>query len=87
MSAPTERYTSVAITLHWVIAFAIIGMIFGGWYMTDLPDGAPGLFSLYQLKLSVVIPFFLFIFALFLWGVFTPPPPLPDEMNGLEKTA
>ena len=34
--AHSERYTTVAITLHWVIAAAIIGMIAGGMYMTNL---------------------------------------------------
>lgn len=32
----SERYTTVAITLHWVIAAAIIGMIAGGMYMVNL---------------------------------------------------
>ena len=32
----SERYTTVAITLHWVIAAAIIGMIVGGMYMVNL---------------------------------------------------
>lgn len=32
----SERYTTVAITLHWVIAAAIVGMIAGGMYMVNL---------------------------------------------------
>ncbi|MEM8616929.1 MAG: cytochrome b/b6 domain-containing protein [Pseudomonadota bacterium] len=32
----SERYTTVAMTLHWVIAAAIIGMIAGGMYMVNL---------------------------------------------------
>ncbi len=87
MSAPSERYTSVAITLHWVIALAIIGMIFGGWYMTDLPDGAPGQYFLYQMHKSVGITILLLTVARIIWRVMNPPPALPDEMNGLEKTA
>ena len=35
------KYNKVAILLHWVIAVAIIGMFFLGWFMTDLPkEGA-----------------------------------------------
>ncbi|NQY96609.1 MAG: cytochrome b/b6 domain-containing protein [Henriciella sp.] len=87
MSTSSERYTSVAITLHWLIAFAIVGMIFGGWYMSDLPDGAPGQYFLYQMHKSVGITILLLTIARIIWRVMNPPPPLPDDMNGLEKTA
>ena len=87
MSAQSERYTSVAITLHWVIAIAILGMIFGGWYMTDLPDGAPRQYFLYQMHKSVGITILLLSIARIIWRVMNPPPALPDDMNGLEKTA
>ena len=87
MSAPSERYSSVAITLHWLIAFAILGMIFGGWYMSDLPDGATGQYFLYQMHKSVGITILLLSVARIIWRAMNPPPPLPEEMNGLEKTA
>ena len=87
MSAQSERYTSVAITLHWVIALAILGMIFGGWYMTDLPDGAPGQYFLYQMHKSVGITILLLSIARIIWRAINPPPALPEDMNGLEKTA
>ncbi len=87
MSASSERYTSVAITLHWLIALAIIGMIFGGWYMSDLPDGAPGQYFLYQMHKSVGITILLLTIARIIWRGMNPPPPLPEDMNGLEKTA
>lgn len=87
MSASSERYTNVAITLHWLIAFAIVGMVFGGWYMSDLPDGAPGQYFLYQMHKSVGITILLLTVARIIWRVMNPPPALPDDMNGLEKTA
>lgn len=37
----TQRYTKVAIILHWLIALAIFFMIGLGWYMTDLPKDGP----------------------------------------------
>lgn len=83
----SERYTSVAITLHWLIALAIVGMIFGGWYMSDLPDGAPGQYFLYQMHKSVGITILLLTIARIIWRGMNPPPALPDDMNGLEKTA
>lgn len=87
MSQSSERYTSVAITLHWVIALAIVGMILGGWYMSDLPDGAPGQYFLYQTHKSIGITILLLTIARIIWRVMNPPPALPDEMNTLEKTA
>lgn len=87
MSASSERYTSVAITLHWLIAIAIVGMILGGWYMGDLPDGAPGQYFLYQMHKSIGITILLLTVARIIWRVMNRPPALPDEMNGLEKTA
>jgi cytochrome b561 len=86
MSATSERYTSIAITLHWLIALAIVGMILGGWYMGDLPDGAPGQYFLYQMHKSVGITILLLTVARIIWRVMNPPPPLPEDMNALEKT-
>ena len=87
MSAQSERYSTIAIILHWLIAFAMIGMILGGWYMTDLPDGAPGQYFLYQMHKSIGITVLLLTIARILWRVMNPPPALPDDMKGLEKTA
>jgi cytochrome b561/polyisoprenoid-binding protein YceI len=86
MSASPQRYTAVAIALHWAIAVSIIGMIFGGWYMTDLPDGAPGQYALYQFHKSLGITILLLTVARIIWRVMNPPPALPDDMKGYEKT-
>ncbi|MEO1554551.1 MAG: cytochrome b/b6 domain-containing protein [Pseudomonadota bacterium] len=87
MSASSERYTAVAITLHWAIGIAILGMIFGGWYMTDLPDGAPGQYNFYQLHKSLGITILLLSVARIIWRVMNPPPALPEDMKAWEKTA
>lgn len=55
MSQSPTRYTTTAILLHWLIAIAIFGLFFLGWYMTDLPKEAPKASS----------------FDLFDWGVYT----------------
>ena len=87
MTTASERYTGVAIALHWAIALAIIGMILGGWYMSDLPDGAPGQYFLYQMHKSVGITILLLTIARIIWRLMNPPPSLPEDMNALEKTA
>lgn len=50
-----KRYTKVAIILHWLIAFGILGMFTFGWYMTGLPREAPEQMS----------------YDLFDWGIYT----------------
>lgn len=37
----TQRYSKVAILLHWLIALAIFGMFALGWYMSELPKDGP----------------------------------------------
>lgn len=85
--AETTRYTSVAIALHWVIAIAMAGLVGVGWYMSDLPDGAPGQQMLYQMHKSVGITVLLLTVARIGWRWMNPPPSLPDGMAPLEKTA
>ncbi|MEO1101449.1 MAG: cytochrome b/b6 domain-containing protein [Pseudomonadota bacterium] len=89
MTTPAEssRYTAVAIALHWAIALAIIGMIPAGWYMGDLPDGAPGQEMLYQLHKSIGITVLILTIARIGWRLANPAPPLPEDMPALEKTA
>ncbi len=86
-AAETSRYTAVAITLHWVIALAIIGLIPVGWYMGDLPDGAPGQEMLYQMHKSIGITVLILTIARIGWRLANPAPPLPEGMAPLEKTA
>ncbi|GGB79136.1 cytochrome b/b6 domain-containing protein [Henriciella pelagia] len=76
----SSRYSAIAIALHWAIALGIIGMIALGWNM----DGNE---SLYQLHKSIGITILVLTIARIVWRVMNPPPPLPDDMKPLEKTA
>ncbi len=51
----TNRYTKVAIILHWLIAIAIFCMFALGWWMHELPKEAPKQMA----------------FDLFDWGIYT----------------
>ena len=33
----SHRYSLTAMTLHWLSALAIVGLLGLGWFMTDLP--------------------------------------------------
>ncbi len=86
-TAESRRYTTVAIVLHWLIAAVILTLIFAGWYMSDLPDGAPTQQFLYQLHKSFGICVLLLTLARIAWRMMNRPPPLPADMDKREKLA
>jgi cytochrome b561 len=84
---PRERYTSVAIGLHWLIATLAIGQIAGGLYMEGLPESADAeRFQLIQLHKSFGITILLLTLARLGWRLTHPAPPLPAAMPGWQKT-
>ena len=46
-ASPAPRYSAVAVSLHWLLALAIIGAFSVGFYMSDLPF-SPGRLKLYN---------------------------------------
>lgn len=54
-TSQNTRYTKTAISLHWLIAIAIFGMLALGFYMTGLPKEAPKQMA----------------YDLFNWGIYT----------------
>jgi cytochrome b561 len=73
-----QRYTAVAIGLHWAIAIGIIGMIAFGWIIDNMAGG-PGSpkVSLIQLHKSFGITILLLSIARVVWRLMNPPPPEP----------
>jgi cytochrome b561 len=69
------RYDNVAITLHWLIAILIIGMLALGWYMTDLPKG-PERNYLYNLHKSFGVVTLVLVFIRIFWRLGHRPPAL-----------
>lgn len=79
MHAPSSnRYTVVAILLHWAIAALILFMIWLGWNMEDNE-------ARFQLHKSIGIAILFLSVARVLWRWRNPPPPLPDDMTLWEK--
>mgnify|MGYP003338087794 CR=1 FL=1 len=37
-----DRYTRVAVTLHWIIALGVLGQIAFGWWMIEIPKQPVG---------------------------------------------
>lgn len=87
MSAAPNRYSAIAIALHWVIALLLIGQIAGGFIMADLPDGSPLKFQAFQLHKSFGVTVLLLTMLRLGWRLGHKPPPLPAAMPGWEQAA
>ncbi len=75
-----DRYSSVAVALHWAIAILILGQIFGGLYMHNLPNSSAMKFDLYQLHKSFGLSVLLLTLVRLGWRIAHPPPALPASM-------
>ena len=82
-----SRYSTVAIVLHWGIAIMIIGQLFGGFYVHELPKRSPEYFELMQLHKSLGITILLLSLLRLGWRLTHRPPPLPAAMPGWQKAA
>ena len=81
-----QRYTRVAIWLHWIIALLIIGQIIGGKVMMAMTN-SPTKFEIFQLHKSFgIIILLLSIFRL-LWRLTHKAPDLPASMKSIERLA
>jgi len=79
------RYSKIAMILHWIIAFMIIGLIVFGLLMTN-PDTS-NRFVLYQLHKSFGIMVLLLSILRLMWRLSHKPPPLPEGMKPFEIAA
>lgn len=89
MSAEAQqRYTAVAIVLHWAIAIAILLMIPLGWWMGDqVEDGVvtDGVFQAFQFHKSIGLSILALSLVRLGWRLANPPPPLPPHMPAWER--
>ena len=73
---PTQRYSSAAITLHWLIALLLAFQIALGWALEG--NNGPELFARYQLHKSVGISILLLSLARLAVRLFAARPPVSD---------
>ena len=82
-----KRYTSVAISLHWLIAFFLIGLLAMGKYMTHLDETDPLRFTLTQWHKSFGITVFFLAVVRVLWRFTHRPPALPVNTPHFQSAA
>jgi cytochrome b561 len=83
-STPT-RYGTVAMTLHWLIAIAIVGLLIVGKYMNGLPNDDPNKFALYQMHKSFGISVLVLTVVRIVWRLTHPVPALPSGMPAWQR--
>ena len=81
------RYTTVAITLHWLIAALIVTIATLGLIMVNVKLAPIWQFRLYQWHKSIGITILLLAMVRLVWRLAYPAPPLPAEMPRLERQA
>lgn len=81
----SQRFGAVSMTLHWVIAVMVIGLLCVGIYMTDLPDSDPNKFQLYQLHKSFGITVLCLMILRLVWRWTQSVPPYPAAMPAWER--
>ena len=89
MSA-VQRYSAVAVVLHWAIASAIALMIPLGFWMHEQSEHGvvgDGIFRAYQLHKSIGLTVLALSIARLVWRLTNPPPPLPAHMPAWERFA
>jgi cytochrome b561 len=80
-----DRYDTVAILLHWLVAVGVVAQIAIGLAMTQLPLTPARQFPLYQLHKSIGITVLAVVLFRVAWRLTHRPPPLPDTMPRVER--
>jgi cytochrome b561 len=82
-----EAYGAVAVTLHWLIALAVLTMLGVGFYMDWLPKGDPLVYPLFQFHKSLGLSILVLVVLRLLWRISNPTPALPAHMPRWERFA
>ncbi len=76
----STRYGTTAITLHWLLALAILAMLGVGWYMTGLPF-SPQRLKLYNWHKWAGMAVLVLSVLRLVWRLMHRPPPLPSRVR------
>jgi cytochrome b561 len=77
-----NRYGSIAISLHWLIALLILGQIFLGWYMTTFEGSS----KLYGLHKGIGVLILTLVLIRIFWRTLNIAPSL-NQISHIEKIA
>jgi cytochrome b561 len=78
MSPSDARYTTTAIVIHWLIAFAVVGQFAWGWLMQEIPKQPAGpRADAFNLHKSIGLTLLALMIVRLLWRLAHRPPDLP----------
>lgn len=83
----TDRYTKVAIALHWILALGILLQIGLGLFLNEVPRGSPERSAWVNFHKSTGITLAALILMRLAWRITHQPPPLPGAMPAWERIA
>lgn len=75
-----SRYGAVAMSLHWVIAAAIITNLYLALTADDMPHGSPDRFQMWSLHKSIGFLVLALSILRLVWRLANPAPALPKEL-------
>lgn len=84
---PRPAYDRVALALHWLIALAIVGQLFLGWYVHDIPRGTPARGYWINIHKSVGLTLGLFILFRLGWRLWRGAPAMPSGLPAWQAAA
>ena len=90
MTTETQRYSAVAIVLHWAIAAAVLFMLPLGFIMHERAehgDASQAVFAAYQLHKSIGLTVLALTLVRLAWRLTHRPPPLAEGMPAWERVA
>lgn len=82
-----DRYTTVAIALHWILALGILLQIGLGFFLGEVPRGSPERSAWVNFHKSTGITLAALIVVRLAWRLAHQPPPLPGAMPAWERIA
>lgn len=82
-----SRYGAVAMALHWLLAAAILFMLWLGLFMTSLDEEDPRTFPLFQIHKSIGLTILVLTLTRLLWRLANQVPPLPASMRPWERVS
>jgi cytochrome b561 len=82
-----DRYGRAAIALHWLIAVLIFAQIAFGWFLEQIPRGAPMRGFYVNLHKSTGLTIALLIVFRLVWRLTHMPPQLPSFVPAWERVA
>lgn len=79
-AGPADRYTWQAMALHWLIAALVIGMLWLGWSLEDIPRNTPARGFYVNLHKSFGVLALILVLLRLAWRLGHRPPPFPSTM-------